>query len=194
MRKIPVHRQDPPDSDSTVGGGQAPAEQWVRESPRPVVGADEAPAEPDSERLEEAQDAKFWQDRALRLQAEMENYRRRQRRWAEDRARAERERLLRDFLMVVDDLQQAVDASVACPPNVQEGLALTYRKMVRLLDQEGVELIAAADQLFDPQRHEAVDTVGAEDEREMGKVVKVVREGYRLGDRVLRPARVVVAT
>jgi len=137
----------------------------------------------------------MWRDRALRLQAEIENFRKRQQRLAEERIIADRERLLRAFLHVTDDLERALDADGADAESLQQGVGLTYQTMVRLLDREGVESIQAQGQPFDPAWHEAVGTVphqsaGAEPDA----VVEVVQPGYRLGDRLLRPARVIVAT
>jgi len=134
-----------------------------------------------------------WRDRALRLQAEMENYRRRQQRLAQDQVEAERERLLRAYLEIVDDLERALAAS---PHNggVRQGVELTHRAALQRLKKEDVERIDARGQRFDPAWHDAVSTVPG---RQMGvapeTVVRVLEPGYRLGDRLLRPARVVVA-
>ena len=152
--------------------------------------------DPDRERqvVEEEESLDLWRDRALRLQAEIENFRKRQQRLAEGRILADRERLLRAFLRVADDLERALHADGADADDLRQGVDLTYRSLMRLLDQEGAEPIEAAGQPFDPAWHEAVGTVphvhaGAEPDT----VVTVVEAGYRLGDRLLRPARVIVA-
>jgi molecular chaperone GrpE len=152
-----------------------------------------AAAVPESrEKLEQALES--WRDRALRLQAEMANYRRRQQKWAEERARAERVRLLRSLLSAADDLQRAMNAENADEQTLRNGLEATLENMMGLLREEGVEPISAAGEPFDPQWHEAIDTVRAAEGYEAGTVVEVVRKGYRLDDRILRPAQVVVAT
>ncbi|MDY6875616.1 MAG: nucleotide exchange factor GrpE [Chloroflexota bacterium] len=136
-----------------------------------------------------------WRDRALRLQAEMENFRKRQQRLADERIAADRERLLRSFLRVADDLGRALAADGTDADNLRWGVDLTHRSLMRLLGQEGVEPLLAAGQPFDPSWHEAVSTVPHQDVgAESDTVAEVVQTGYRLGNRLLRPARVVVAT
>jgi molecular chaperone GrpE len=135
-----------------------------------------------------------WRDRALRLQAEMENYRKRQRRLAEDRMVEERERLLRRFLQVADELERALSASHADATSLRQGVELTHRTLMQHLEQEGVEPIPAEGQPFDPKWHEAV---GATPQHEPGvqpeTVVEVLRPGYRLDGHLLRPARVLIS-
>jgi molecular chaperone GrpE len=170
-------------------------------------------------------DVDAWRDRALRLQAEMENFRKRQRRLAEERIAEERERLLRSFLAVADDLERALSADNADIESLRRGVALTYQGLMRRLEQEGVKPIRAKGEHFDPTWHEAVGvaslpfirvgtvphrdgagqrrshtlpstrkgTATLTSEAEPGTVVKVVQPGYRLGDRLLRPARVIVS-
>ncbi len=126
----------------------------------------------------------------------MDNYRKRQQRLAEDRIDTERQRLLRSFLLVVDDLERAL----AAPPlggdgrGLREGVQLTHRAALQLLQREGVEPIREQGRPFDPHRHEAVATV---DHDRAGvapnTIVEVLEPGYRQQDQLLRPARVVVA-
>jgi molecular chaperone GrpE len=137
----------------------------------------------------------MWRDRALRLQAEMENFRKRQQRLADERIAADRGRLLRAFLNVNDNLERALNADGTDAESLRQGVNLTYQTMERLLEQEGAELIQARGQPFDPAWHEAVGTVPhRQADAEPDTVIEVVQAGYRLGDRLLRPARVVVAT
>lgn len=135
-----------------------------------------------------------WRDRALRLQAEMDNYRKRQRRWAQDQIAAERESLLRRFLEVVDDLERALAAPLADSEALRQGIQMTHRAARNLLQQEGVTPIDAEGQPFDPAWHEAVATVGRDGTNvNPDRVVQVLEPGYRLGEQPLRPAKVVVA-
>jgi len=179
----------------------------VEEATPPVVEAEAAPApspEPgpaeevkveETQEVEEVEELEMWKDRALRLEAEMDNFRKRQQRLAEERIVADRERLLRAFLAVADDLSRALSADGADAESLRQGVDMTYQGLMRLLDQEGVEPIQAEGRPFDPTLHEAVGTV---DHEEVGAepetVVEVVQPGYRLGERLLRPARVIVAT
>jgi molecular chaperone GrpE len=160
--------------------------------PEPVRTTDHAPR--DTQALdEESLDA--WRDRALRLQAEIENFRKRQQRLAEERILADRERLLRAFLDVADNLERALDADTASVGSLRQGVDLTHQTLTRILSQEGVEPIQSVGQPFDPAWYEAVDTVPHQQVGvEPGTIVQVEQEGYRLGDRLLRPARVIVAT
>jgi len=135
-----------------------------------------------------------WRDRALRLQAEMDNFRKRQQRLADERAEAARERLLRSFLTVSDDLERALDAAQSEHAGFHKGVEMTYRSLKQLLKQEGVEEIEVKGEAFDPNRHEAIATVPhLKVDADLGTVVEVSQRGYQLDGRLLRPARVVVA-
>jgi molecular chaperone GrpE len=146
---------------------------------------------------EEAEDAcaelDQWRDRALRLQAEIDNFRKRQQRLSEERVRDDRERLLRAFLGVADDLERALKAEGG-GAGLREGVELTHREFLKLLEREGVEAIEALGKPFDPEWHEGLATVShAEAGVRPNTVVQVVETGYRIGDRLLRPSRVIVA-
>lgn len=164
---------------------EAAAAQTGEASARPARQEDKVEAQ--QEELE------AWRDRALRLQAEMENFRKRQRRLAQDQIRADRARLLRNFLMLADDLERALRAD-SDEESLREGMKVTYRGLKQLLKQEGAERIKAQGELFDPEWHDAVATVphrAADADRDT--VVEVTQEGYRLNGKLLRPARVIVA-
>ena len=162
---------------------------------QPVPQVEQEAAEMPEEEAEEEESLEVWRDRALRLQAEMENFRKRQQRLTEERIAADRERLLRAFLRVADDLERALNADGTDAESLRQGVDLTYRSLMQLLNQEGVEPIQAEGKPFDPAWHEAVGTVSHEDAgAEPDTVVEVMQPGYRLGDRLLRPARVIVAT
>jgi molecular chaperone GrpE len=136
-----------------------------------------------------------WRDRALRLQAEMDNFRKRQRRLADDRVAADRERLLQAFLTVSDDLGRALNVDDTDVETLVSGVTITHNSLMHILDREGVQLIQAKGESFDPNLHEAVATVSSQEvDVEPETIVEIVQQGYTLGDRLLRPARVVVAT
>jgi molecular chaperone GrpE len=211
---IPIKVARTTDNQSTVPQAQVRAAQPGSDRPREdremvqpessgerpveVSEAQESVREPESATREEP----YWRERALRLQAEMENYRKRQQRLAQDEIEGERQRLLRAFLQVVDDLERALRSTaseaVTAPANkdraLRQGIELTYRTASQLLQTEGVERFAPEGQPFDPNWHEAVATVGHDGGKARPQtIVQVVEPGYRLGDRLLRPARVVVA-
>lgn len=157
-------------------------ERMAPASPGQIVEASAQTGEPD------------WCDRALRLQAEMDNYRKRQQRLAQDRVEEERQRLLRAFLGVVDDLERALAAPAGDLQELREGVDLARRTALQLLEKEGVEQIDAHNQPFDPNWQEAISAVAHNSaSAEPDTVLQVLEAGYRLGDRLLRPARVVVA-
>jgi molecular chaperone GrpE len=162
------------------------------DTPRPRLEVQEAKGK--GQEAAEEESLEVWRDRALRLQAEIENFRKRQQRLSEERIAAGRERLLRAFLGIADDLERALNADGVDADSLRQGVDLTYQAMMRLLDQEGAEPIQAEGQPFDPSWHEAVGTLPHQDAGvEPDTVIKVMQAGYRLGDRLLRPARVIVA-
>jgi molecular chaperone GrpE len=162
------------------------------EKPGDTVGSNEASVLGAPVDVEQALER--WRDRALRLQAEKENYRKHVRRRAKEEIAVERERILRAFLGIADDLARALEAEQADAMSLRKGVEMTYRNLRRALEQEGASVIDALGTRFDPEWHEAVSTVPYREARVKPRtVVDVVEEGYRMGDRVLRPARVVVA-
>jgi molecular chaperone GrpE len=131
-------------------------------------------------------------DRLLRLAADFENYKKRAAREREEYVRLANERLLKELLPVLDDLERAlVAAEQHEEAQLEDGVRLVHKALQSLLERNGVSEIAA-DGKFDPHVHEALLTQPAED-KEQGDVVDVLQKGYKLGDRVVRPARVIVA-
>lgn len=123
----------------------------------------------------------------------MENFRRRQRRIAQEQTREEQARLLSDILTIADNLERTL-AAVGEEAAIRRGVELTRDELVRILGKYGVERLAVGHEPFDPAWHEAVGVTSANDLGvEPGTVAEVVRAGYRRGERLLRPARVVVA-
>lgn len=129
-----------------------------------------------------------------RAQAEFTNYRKRQERERELMRFETVGRVVKRYLPIVDDLQRAMKDR----PNENEGAAwaegidLIYRKLMSILEAEGITPIEAEGQMFDPNLHEAVVQTESE-EHESGIVIEVLQTGYQMGDRVLRPAMVRVA-
>jgi molecular chaperone GrpE len=138
--------------------------------------------------------AEAYLDLAQRAQADFANYKRRTAQDLEQKIRDANAALLTQLLPVFDDLQRALDS---VPPELAEdswaqGVGLIGQKLERLLQQQGLERIGGESDPFDPRVHEAV----AYEEHPVydeGQVASVYRPGYRLNDRVLRPAQVVVA-
>jgi molecular chaperone GrpE len=131
-------------------------------------------------------------DALLRLRAEFDNYRRRTSREVIDAGTRAQCDLLGDMLPVLDNLDRALDAAEHHEEGkVLDGVRLTRKLFVDLLNSTGVQEIEGLGEAFDPNQHEAV-MVTASDQPE-GTVAVVLQKGYRQGDRVLRPARVAVS-
>ena len=102
------------------------------------------------------------------------------------------ERLLRDLLPVFDDLERALVAfETAEKEAIADGVALVHRALWTLLEREGVAEVDQVGEAFDPHAHEALLSQPADAPE--GTVLEVVQKGFTLGDRVLRPARVVIS-
>jgi len=154
---------------------------------------DEQRVEEQVEEIVEEQPEEAAPDEAyLRLAADFDNYRKRvAREHAEVSARAN-ERLLNELLPVLDDLERALEAATEHEEaKLEEGVRLVHRALVGLVERHGLSEIDT-DGAFDPHVHEALLTQPG-DGADEGTVLQVLQKGYRLGDRVLRPARVIVA-
>src|SRR5947207_6172552 len=126
-----------------------------------------------------------------RVAAEFENYRKRVLRDQESLVARAHERLVKELLPVLDDLERALAAAEEHEEaKLEEGVRLVHRELADALEREGLAEIETNGR-FDPHVHEAL--LSQPSEAEEGSVLEVVQKGYRLGDRVLRPARVVVA-
>ena len=133
-------------------------------------------------------------ERALRSQAELENYRKRVRREIEDERRYAAVPLITDLLPVVDNLERALQAAQQqeSAAGLVEGVRMVFQQLVNVLEQHHCRRIEAEGAAFDPHRHEAVGQERTSD-HEPGVVARVVRIGYQLHDRVIRPSQVLVA-
>ncbi len=131
-------------------------------------------------------------DSYLRLAADFDNYRKRvAREHAELTARAN-ERLVNELLPVLDDLERALEAAAEHEEaKLEEGVRLVHQSLLGLVERHGLTEIEA-EGVFDPHVHEALLAQPGEGAEE-GAVLQVLQKGYKLGDKVLRPARVIVA-
>ena len=133
------------------------------------------------------------QDRLLRTAAEFDNYRKRIDRERRDQADAATADALADLLPIIDDLERALQAPAGGDADsFRKGVELIHRQMLDLLRKRGVKPIEAVGADFDPRYHESVISESSKDHRE-GEVIEELRRGYKLGDRLLRPAMVKVA-
>ena len=144
------------------------------------------------QRLEEAEaKAAEHLDDLRRLAAEFDNYRKRSAREQQGLVARASERLVKELLPVLDDLERALEAAEQHEEaRLEEGVKLVHRAFADALRKEGLAEIATQGE-FDPHVHEAL--LSQPSEAPEGTVIQVIQKGYRLGDRVLRPARVVVS-
>jgi len=197
-----------PVGEEAAAAEEGPAAEEVVE-PRPVAG----PAEPDATAEEDAvavesdldelaaahRQRDEYLELAQRTKADFENYRKRA---ARDAAEAElrgRSALARELVPVLDNLERALLAAGVDPQGTDadgealaQGVLLVYRDLRSTVERAGVETYDPAGERFDPQWHEALSTRPG-DGADPGTVVETVEKGYRLGDQILRPARVIVS-
>jgi molecular chaperone GrpE len=151
-----------------------------------------APAEPDQERERLKADVQREHDMYLRALADFDNYRRRvDRDRATDAARSRRDIVL-SLLDVLDGFDRAMPYLAEAPATVAEGVRAIHRRLLDLLDAQGVTALKTVGEPFDPKVQEAIDAVPSNG-HPPGTVAEEVQRGYRLGDELLRPARVRVA-
>jgi molecular chaperone GrpE len=133
-------------------------------------------------------------DRWLRERADLENFKRRAERERADIAKFGNEKLLRDLLPVVDNLERAVDAARGGGNGkpLVEGVELVLKGLLEVLERHGVKRVETHGTQFDPAHHEALAQVESA-EHDPNAVVAEHQAGYRLNDRLLRPALVSVA-
>jgi molecular chaperone GrpE len=132
-------------------------------------------------------------DSYLRLAADFDNYRKRTAREHAELTQRANERLLNELLPVLDDLERALEAAAEHEEaKLEEGVRLVHRSLLGLVERHGLTEIDT-EGAFDPHVHEALLTQPSAD-AEPGSVLEVVQRGYRLGDKIVRPARVIVAS
>ena len=145
--------------------------------------------------LEETQQQRDeYLDGFLRGAAEFSNYKKRIDREREQFYQTAVGNVARRYLDIVDDLYRALNN---CPKDSDgviwaNGIELIYRKLLSILEAEGVKIIDTKDQIFDPTRHEAISQEESPT-HQSGEIIETIQNGYLIGERVLRPARVRVA-
>lgn len=134
-------------------------------------------------------------DKYLRLSAEFDNYRKRTMKEKAELIKNGGEKAIAAVLPILDDLERAL-ANMQQADDVKamyEGIDLIYQKFLKNLNQEGLEKMNPVGEAFDTDFHEAVALIPAQEEEQKGKVLDCVQTGYKLNDKVIRHAKVVVA-
>ena len=176
---------------------EAASDEAAETEAEPAQEAD--PAEDAASKLQEEVDkakaeAKEWQDKFMRLHAEWDTYRRRTAEQREaEKARAS-EKLVTGLLPVIDDFERTIKyATDNGETGLLDGVRAVHTKLVDVLVKDGVQVIDPAGEAFDALQHQAVATV-PDDEAFDETVHEVYQQGYKLGEKVLRPAMVTVTT
>jgi len=153
---------------------------------------EEEPAEPVAETVDEPD----WEDLAKRKAAELDNFRKQAAVRVQKASRDGMKRVASEILPALDDFERALAHAEAEESDAEhtltKGIRLVQEQMLAALRRAGIESFSPRGEPFDPHLHEAVATTPVED-AEAGTVVEVYQAGYRLGDDVLRAAKVVVA-
>ena len=133
------------------------------------------------------------EDKNLRMMAEFDNYRRRTNKEKLELMATAGERIFKEMLPLVDDMERAVDAMEKTDDidAVREGIKLIQQKFLSFLDKEDVHAIETDGVDFNTDEHEAITTFAAGEEQK-GKVIDCTQRGYKLGEKVIRFAKVVV--
>ena len=134
-------------------------------------------------------------NQVCRLSAEISNIQKRNAKERQDAAKYRSQSLAQNLLNVIDNLERAIASPSESEEaqNLKKGVEMVYEGFLYALKEEGIEEIDALNQPFDPTLHHAVQTVPVEDCQEPDRVVQVYQKGYKLKDRVLRPAMVIVS-
>ena len=180
--EIPLDTRD--ESGETSFGDASGDEAKLR-----VVEIEDDSEESASEPVDLAAERDEWKDRALRAMAEMENTRRRAEKRIEQAEWRIKERFLSDLMDLADDLERALKTGGG-EEDITKGLDMIYRRSQDILGRYGIRRIEDTE-TFDPAMHEATAAVPMA-QMEEGRILAVERTGYRMGECVLRPARVVV--
>lgn len=132
-------------------------------------------------------------DKELRMMAEFDNYRRRTNKEKLELMETAGERIFKDMLPLVDDLERAMDAVQKSEDieALKEGVNLIYSKFLTFLENNKVTVIDTTDADFNTDLHEAITTFAAGEEKK-GKIIDCTQKGYKLGEKVIRFAKVVV--
>ena len=134
-----------------------------------------------------------WRERAIRSAADLENFRKRMEREKGEARRYANQSLLEELLPVLDNFHMGLDAASADAESmIFRGMEMVKKQLDDFLSGQGVEEVSAEGKMFDPAVHEAVSQEDCEASPE-GSVLRVIRRGFQMGERLLRPANVVVS-
>jgi molecular chaperone GrpE len=170
-------------------------ETWTPEESSEEIPTTEHTPSVDEQLVQLEQELEQQKDRALRAQAELENVRKRMLREADQLRQYAVSPLVGDLLPLMDNLSRAIAAGESTG-NIEEllkGLQMISQSFEETLKRYGVEKISAVGEMFDPNKHEALQQVPSPDHATM-QIVQEVETGWQLHDRVIRPSKVIVSS
>ena len=190
-KKVDEQQVEQPELNENIDNEETAQEQDSQEE-----AAQEEAAEPTPEERIAQLEATIEKEKKeyLFLMADFENYRRRTLQEKQDLIKNGGQKVLEGILPVVDDIERAIDAINQGGDlySLKEGVDLIHNKLISYLKSNNVEAIESTGELFDTDVHEAVTTFPAPSEDQKGRVIDTVLKGYKLNDKVLRHAKVVV--
>ena len=204
--EVPVDGESPspsPDSDRNLTpseAGEGPAHRAPGQSAQaPQGGSDQVEQDLNALVTDVARERDEYLELAKRTQADFENYRKRMAAEVQAASTRGKVELAAQLIGVIDNLERALAAAGVEPGGEEapaeplaEGFFLTYRELCAALQRSGVEPFDPIGERFDPTAHEALQKLPAED-TDPGTVIETMQKGYRLGEQLIRPARVVVS-
>jgi len=186
-------QMDDAEAQRKQAGSKEPGAESDGRPEDPIGAAEGAPG--DDRAKGEVDKARHYYDQWIRTTADLENYKKRAARERLDAIRFANESLIEKLIPVLDNFEMALAATSgqdASLQSVQTGISMIHQQLKNALNEAGLEEIDASNKTFDPNWHEAVSQQASKDVPE-GQVVQQLRKGYKLRDRLLRPAGVVVA-
>jgi molecular chaperone GrpE len=189
-------KNDPESENGEVKGSAGP-EPAADAAEAPESGKGPAPAEAvDSDELAAAlTELARHKEAMLRMQAEMENLRKRTLRDAEKSRKFALERIMKELLQVRDSMERGLDMAgeSATVESLIEGEKLTLKMLAKLMEDNGLEVVDPVGEPFDPELHEAMTVMPSAEVAE-NTVLEVLQKGFKLHERLIRPARVIVSS
>ena len=157
----------------------------------PILKEEEATPNPDLK-----MENKSLKEQNLRLMAEMENVKRRSSKAVEKAHKYAIDKFAKNLLEVSDSLEmgiKAANAKDASVERIREGMEMTQKVFLSTLDGQGIKMVGTVGDKFDPEKHEAISMVAAE-ENDKNKILELAQTGWNLNGRLLRPAMVIIGT
>ncbi len=185
-----------PEFDASVEEQIPTVEETLEAADEALEQAQEAVSEDIEALLAESRaEADKHRDMALRIQADMENLRRRTRIDVENAQKYALVKFLDALIPAMDSMEMGIEAASkegATLESIREGVSITFKQLLDVLNEFNVERIDPKGEKFDPQQHEAMTMISSPD-HDSNTVVDVIQKGYSLNERLIRPARVIVA-